>query len=143
MSAEHPHAQLIRDFHDLQNRFYAGGDQAPIGAMLSDDVTWHVPGHSALAGDYRGRDEVLRYFAHRRELAGPTFRIEVRGVLADDERVVILAGGEVSHDGKTFTWRTVVVFRMAQGIIAECWMFPYDQHTFDNIWCSAERRPDS
>jgi uncharacterized protein len=137
MSDQHPHVQLIREFHDRQNRFYGGDEQGPVGAMLSDDVTWHVPGRSAIAGDYRGRDEVLRYFARRRELANATFRIDVHGVLADDQRAVILASGEVDHDGETFAWGTVGIFRIANGVISECWVVPYDQHTFDDIWSSA------
>jgi ketosteroid isomerase-like protein len=131
---QHPHALLVREFHARQNRFYAGGEQAPVSAMLTDDVTWHVPGESAIAGDYRGREEVLRYFARRRELSGATFRIDVRGVLADDERAVILAGGEVTYGGQTFAWGTVGIFRLAGGRIAECWVVPYDQLGFDRIW---------
>jgi ketosteroid isomerase-like protein len=134
MSAEHPHAQLIHDFHEGQNRFYAGGDQGPVRAMLADDVTWHVPGRSAIAGDYRGRDEVLRYFAARRALAGAALRINVRGVLADSKRAALLATGEVDLGGETLTWETVVVFRMAEGRIAECWVLPHDQAAFDEIW---------
>ena len=134
MSERHPHAQLIRDFHDRQNRFYAGGDQAPVAAMLADDVTWHVPGHSAIAGVHRGREEVLRHFARRREMADATFRIAVRGVLADDERAVILAGGELDHGGETYAWGTVGIFRVAGGMIAECWVLPHDQQAFDRIW---------
>jgi ketosteroid isomerase-like protein len=138
VSDRRPDAELVLEFHDRQNRFYGGGEQGPVGALLSDDVTWHVPGHSALAGDYRGRNEVLRYFARRRELANATFRIDVRGVLADDERTVILAGGEVEHDGETFAWGTVGIFRIADGAIAECWVVPYDQLAFDSIWTFAE-----
>jgi ketosteroid isomerase-like protein len=134
MSETHVNAGLIRTFHDAQNRFYAGGDQEQVRAMLADDVTWHVPGRSAIAGSYRGRDEVLRYFAARRELARATFRIVVHGVLADDERAVILAGGHVQHDGETSSWQTVSVFRLADGKIAECWVLPYDQSSFDEIW---------
>jgi hypothetical protein len=134
MSEHHPNTQLIRDFHDCQNRFYAGGDQEPVRAMLTENVVWHVPGVSAIAGDYHGRDEVLRYFARRRELADATFRIDVRGVLADNERTVILAGGEVEHDGETFAWGTVGIFRVTEGRITECWVVPYDQDTFDQIW---------
>lgn len=137
MAEEHPHARLIRDFHAAQNRFYAGADQEPVRAMLADDVAWHVPGRSALAGDYVSRDEVLRYFARRRELADATFRITVRHVLADDERTVILAGGALQRDGQTLAWETVGVFRVAAGRIAECWALPYDQHAFDEIWSSA------
>lgn len=143
MSDQHPNARLVRVFHERQNRFYAGGKQTPVGAMLTDDVTWHVPGHSAIAGDYQGRDEVLRYFARRRELADATFRIDVRGVLADDERAVILAAGEVESGGETLGWGTVSIFRIAEGRIAECWMLPYDQHSFDEIWSQAVGGPSA
>jgi ketosteroid isomerase-like protein len=137
MAEEHPNARLIRDFHAAQNRFYAGGAQEPASVMLAPDVVWHVPGRSALAGDYVGRDEVLRYFAGRRKLSNATFRIAVRRVLADDERAVILAGGQLERDGKTFGWEVVGVFRLTDGTIAECWVLPYDQYVFDEIWCPA------
>jgi uncharacterized protein len=127
-------ARLIREFHAAQNRFYAGGDQEHVRTMLAEDVAWHVPGRSAIAGDYRGREEVLRYFVARRELAHATFRIVVRGVLADDERAVIFAGGQVQRDGETSAWDTVGVFRIAEVKIAECWVLPYDQYSFDEIW---------
>ncbi len=135
---QHAHARLVRDFHDRQNRFYGGGEQEPVRAMLSEHVVWHVPGHSAIAGEYRGRDEVLRYFARRRALANATFRIDVRGVLADDQRTVILAGGEVELGGERFGWGTVGIFRIAEGRIAECWVVPYDQDAFDEIWSSVK-----
>ena len=134
MIVEHPHAQLVRDFHDHQNRFYAGGEQTSAGAMLTDDVTWHVPGESAIANEYRGRDEVLRHFLRRREISDGTLRITVHGVLADEERAVILAAGQCSRGGEIFRWRTVSIFRVKQGQIAECWVVPYDQALFDGIW---------
>jgi hypothetical protein len=134
MIVEHPHAQLVRDFHDHQNRFYAGGEQTSAGAMLTDDVTWHVPGESAIAIEYRGRDEVLRHFLRRREISDGTLRLTVHGVLADEERAVILAAGQCSRGGEIFRWRTVSIFRVKQGQIAECWVVPYDQALFDGIW---------
>jgi ketosteroid isomerase-like protein len=137
MSEQHPNAQLMRDFHDAQNRFYAGGDQEPARAMLADDVAWHVPGRSAIAGDYRGLDEVLRYFATRRRLARETFRIDVRGVLTDDERAVVFAASSVQLHGDRRGWDTVAVFRVSEGKIAECWVYPYDQYAFDEIWSVA------
>ena len=101
-------------------------------AMLAEDVVWHAPGRSAIAGDHRGRGDVLRYLARRRELARATLRIEVRGVIADAEGAVILAGDE----GERLAWGTVGVFRVADGKIAECWGIPNDQDAFDRV-CSA------
>jgi ketosteroid isomerase-like protein len=138
VAEEHPHAHLIRAFHDAQNVFYAGGDQAPAGAMLTDDVVWHVPGRSAIAGDYRGREEVLRYFATRRDLARATFRITVCDVIADDGRAVIFAAGTVEREGRSLGWDTVSIFRIAADRIAECWVLPFDQYRFDDIWSPSE-----
>ncbi|HEV3228183.1 MAG TPA: nuclear transport factor 2 family protein [Solirubrobacteraceae bacterium] len=137
MPRQHPDASLIRDFHEAQNRFYAGGDQSLAQAMLTDDVAWHVPGRSPIAGDHRGREEVLRYFAARRELARGTFRIAVRDVLVGDERTVVFADGRVECNGETLGWQTANVFRLADGKIAECWVLPYDLYAFDHIWSSA------
>jgi ketosteroid isomerase-like protein len=134
VAEQHPNARLLRAFHDAQNEFYAGGDQAASRALLTDDVTWHVPGRSAVAGEYRGREEVLRHFAARRELARATFRITVRDVIADDERAVIFAGATVQRGGRSHDWETVSVFRIADGRIAECWVLPHDQYRFDEIW---------
>jgi ketosteroid isomerase-like protein len=136
LAHEHPHARLLREFHEAQNRFYAGGDQEPVAAMLTDDVVWHVPGRSQLAGEHRGRTAVLVHFARRREMAGGSFRIDVRGVLADDRRAVILAGGEVRRGDELLTWGTVGIFRVAGERIAECWVLPHDQRSFDEIWSS-------
>jgi hypothetical protein len=131
---EHAHALLLREFHEAQNRFYAGGEQGPVEAMLTDDVTWHVPGDSPIAGEHRGRERVLAYFAKRRQISDASFQIAVHGVLADDQRAVILAGGEVRRGAQTLSWGTVGIFRIADGMIAECWVLPHDQRAFDEIW---------
>ncbi len=137
MSDEHRHARLIREFHHLQNGFYAGGDQAPVAKLLSDGVVWRVPGRSAIAGEHRGRDEVLKHFAKRRQLAPARFHIDLRGVLADDQRAVIMARGTVGLGDGALSWRTVAVFGVTEGVIADCLVLPYDQSAFDGIWHQA------
>jgi hypothetical protein len=137
MVEEHATERLIRDFHVAQNRFYAGGEQEPVVAMLAPDVVWHVPGGSALAGDHVGRDEVLRYFTRRRRLSFATLRIMVRCVLAVDEHAVVLADGELQRGGETVGWEIVGIFRVARGTIAECWVLPVDQEAYDQIWAPA------
>src|SRR5438874_11403037 len=43
-------------------RFYTAKDPGTLASVLSEDVTWTIPGHHPLAGTKRGRDEVLSYF---------------------------------------------------------------------------------
>jgi uncharacterized protein len=131
----HPNARLLTRFYRAQAAFYGGGDDpSALLALLSDDVVWHVPGRSPIAGDYRGHDQVLGYFATRRARANTSLRVQPRAVLADDRWAVQLADGHLERDGQRLGWRTAGVFRFADGRIAECWLLPFDQYRFDEIW---------
>ena len=114
--------------------FYAGGDAEPVSEMMSDDVAWHVPGRSAIAGHYYGKEAVLDYFQRRSERASGTFRIDFHDVLANDDRAVVLAGGRARREGREVSWETAGVFRIVGGRVAECWLLPFDQYAFDEIW---------
>jgi PPOX class probable F420-dependent enzyme len=131
----HPNARLLEAFYQAQAAFYAGGDDTTVlRGLLADDIVWHVPGRSPIAGHYPGHQEVLGYFAARRARAKATFRVRPRAILADDERAVQLADGRLDRDGQLRTWQTVGVFRIADGKIAECWLVPFDQYLFDDLW---------
>jgi len=126
---------VVRRFHAAQARVYAG--EVPPGELrdiLCESVVWHVPGRSAIAGEHRGLEAVLEYLDARRRMTDSTFRVTVHGVAMIAGRVVQLAGGRASRDGREVHWETVGVFRVAQGRIAECWLVPFDQAEFDAIW---------
>jgi ketosteroid isomerase-like protein len=125
---------VVRRFHAEQARAYELGDLAGVADLLCEDVVWHVPGDSAIAGEHRGRDAVLAYLGRRRAMTDATFRVTVHGVALIDRRVVQLAGGRAERDGREVTWETVGVFTVRDGRIAECWLVPFDQREFDRIW---------
>ncbi len=126
---------VVRRFHALQARVYAGGESLDsIREVLDEGVVWHVPGASAIAGEHRGIDAVLEYLDTRRRMTDSTFRVTVHGVAMIADRVVQLAGGAALRDGRELRWETVGVFRVADGRIAQCWLVPFDQASFDEIW---------
>lgn len=55
-------------------------------------------------------------------------------MLADAHRVVHFAAGHAERAGKTSEWETVGVFHVADAKITECWLLPFDQYAFDEIW---------
>jgi ketosteroid isomerase-like protein len=135
-----PDSDLLERFYAVQRRLYAGEAVAEeLQEMLTDDVVWHVPGSSAIAGTYRGREQVVAYFETRREIADNTFRITPREVLANSHRVVHFADGEATINGHTRRWRTVGVFTVRDARIAECRLLPFDQYEFDEIWARRDR----
>ncbi len=101
MSAERVLARL----HAAQAAFYAGEDDAAVRDVLTQDIAWHVPGENAIAGDYHGIDEVLAYFARRRDLADRTFRMHPRDILVGDgDHVAALTDGTAVIDGVDREW---------------------------------------
>jgi ketosteroid isomerase-like protein len=133
-SAVEDPVSVVRRFHEEQGRAYALGEMDGVAALLCDDVVWHVPGESAIAGEHRGRRAVLDYFARRRGLTDATFRVTVHGAALIDGRVVQLAAGRAVRAGHEVAWETVGVFSVRDGRIAECWLVPFDQQAFDRIW---------
>jgi ketosteroid isomerase-like protein len=129
------------EFARRQAEMYAGGDPGPVEECLAEDVVWHVPGTSPIGGDYRGRAAVTNYFLARRELAGGLIEITRRQEMHDDEVLVQLADGRATLGGRPAEWRTVGVYRVAGGKVAEAWLVPLDLAHFDRVWSAA--RPPS
>ncbi|TDD70090.1 hypothetical protein E1262_11045 [Jiangella aurantiaca] len=129
---------LLDELHAAQNRYYGGGDGTALRALLTDDITWTVPGDNSIAGTYRGLGEVFEYFDRRRRLADDTFRMHRHDVLSGDgDGVAALTDGTATIDGVDWTWSTVGLYRVRSGRIAACWLLPLDQGLFDRVW----RRP--
>lgn len=113
---------------------YAGGDVGAVAELLAEEVVWHVPGTSPIAGDHRGRRAVIAYFERRRALADHTFVMHPKGVLEDGDAVVQLVDGEATIGGERRTWSTAGVYRIEDGLVAEVWLVPLDLAAFDAIW---------
>lgn len=121
---------------DLARRGYEAfirGDMQGVSDLLSDDIVWHVGGRSPLAGDYRGKDEVLGFFAKTMELTGGTFRVEIHDVLANDEHVTALVVARGEREGKTLEDRQAHVLHVRDGKVTEYWGHPGDQYAIDEF----------
>jgi hypothetical protein len=131
---------VLRRLHEAQGELYAGGDTEPVRDVLTGDVSWHVPGSNAIAGSYRGIDEVIGYFLRRRALADNTFRLHPGEVMVGDgEHVAALTDGTAVIGGIDRRWSTVGLYRIRGERVAACWLLPLDPEAFDEIWSSARR----
>ena len=132
---------VVEEFLRRQREMYAGGDLVAVEALLSEDVIWHVPGTSPIAGDYRGREAVAGYFRLRRQLAGGTITVTKRDEGHHEEALVQLADGHAALGGREVAWRTAGVYRVAEGRVAEAWLVPLDQEHFDQVWAATRPPP--
>src|SRR5438445_12907402 len=85
MMAADENAAILRRAYAAFN----SGDMGTLIEIFDESVVWHLPGRSAMANDYEGRDATLAYFGRLAQETGGTFRAELRHVLTDDEDHVI------------------------------------------------------
>jgi uncharacterized protein len=109
------------------------GDHDTLRGLLADDVVWHVPGRSPLAGDHPGVEAVLGLFARIYNLTEGTYRVEIDDAIADEAHAVLLtrtssrlAGAEFSDDG-------VQVVRVADGLLADVRTYSSQQERWDAL----------
>lgn len=125
-------AEIIRRAYDD----FAAGDIPAVLQMLAEDVTWHVPGTSPLSGDFKGHDGVLDFFGRCRELSDGTLDIRADEMLADGERVVVLATVSAERHGQSWSSPEVHVWRVEAGRAVEFCEYQGDQETESVFWSS-------
>ena len=123
-------ATLIRKVYDD----FAKGDIPAVLETFDVSITWHVPGHSPLSGDYKGHDEVVGFFKHTLALCSGIFVIEVHHVIAQEDLVVALVTVKAERNGRSAAFPEVHVWRLANGKITDFREFQGDEQTEDRFW---------
>jgi ketosteroid isomerase-like protein len=130
--------ELVAELHRRQGEMYAGGSVDPVVELLADDIVWHVPGGSPIAGDHRGIAGVVAYFEKRRGLADATMRMHPGELIADGHTVAQFVEGTATLGGERVSWKTIGAYRLDGGRcrIREVWLVPLDSALFDRVWSS-------
>jgi ketosteroid isomerase-like protein len=128
--ADHPNAELFRrGYAAFQN-----GDLDTVRALFDDNIVWHVPGHNHTSGEYKGVDNVLASFLQNMQETNGTFKVEVHDMLGNDTHAVALATVSGEKDGKTLSDNYTHVVHIADGKVAESWIFDEHQDAVDDFW---------
>ena len=128
--AIHPYAALLADH-------LAALARGAIGEAMSfyaDDVAFHYPGQNQLSGDYVGKTAVLELMGRVAELTAGSFRPDVHDILASDNHVAALVTVHAERDGVAVDWRSVDLFHVRDGKLAEHWVHEVDQDLVDRFW---------
>jgi hypothetical protein len=94
---------------------FAHANIPAVFAAFDAGITWHVPGHSPLSGDYTGSDQIGSFFQRTMELSGGAFSIDVRKVLAEDNLVVALVTVNAERNEHSTSFPEIHVWRMKCG----------------------------
>jgi len=112
---------------------FARGNIPAVFAAFDTAITWHVPGHSPLSGDYKGHDQIGTFFRRIMELSA-AFGIDVHKVLADDDVVVVLTTVHATRNGASASFPEVHVWHMKNGKATEFREYQGDEQREDQFW---------
>jgi uncharacterized protein len=120
----HPNRDLIQRAYDAFGR----GDIPSVLGTFDKEIRWHVPGQSALSGDYFGHEQVLEFFQKTMDLSEGTLRIELHDIVASDTAVFVLCMVSATRSGQRAEFLEVHVWRIADGRAIEFREFQGDEY---------------
>jgi ketosteroid isomerase-like protein len=113
---------------------FSKGNVPAVFAVFDPAITWHVPGHGPLSGDYTGHAQVGGFFQRTMELSQGAFGIDVHNVLADGDVVVALVTVKAQRNGVAAAFPEVHVWRLRQGKVTEFREYQGDEQREDRFW---------
>ena len=102
--------------------------------LFAADAVWTVPGDGAMAGAYRGREEIFRFLARLPKETGGTYTSRLLDVLASDERAAAVYRASGERHGRRLDLDQVLLFRFEDGLVREVLALPSDPAAFDDFW---------
>jgi ketosteroid isomerase-like protein len=122
-------ARVLDDYCDA----WRAGDLARIVGAYHDDFTLHYFGESPLAGTHRGKASALAALGEATRRSSRHL-VEIVDVLAGRELGAIVAVERVGPAGQTTDIRRVLVYRVRDELLVECWLYDENQRLVDALW---------
>ena len=122
--------RVLREYADA----WLAADLERILGAYHDDVVLHYMGESPLAGTHTGRDAAFAALGQASQRSARRL-IEVEDVLVGDALGAILAVEELGDPPRRV--RRVLLYRVLDGQLRECWLYDEDQRFVDALWSSA------
>ena len=107
------------------------GDVPALIDLFAEDIVWHFPGNSKLAGDHIGRDATLGVLGAYGEASGGTLQANLVDLMASDDHVAGVGKDTASANGRTLDVRSTVIFAMRDGKVTEAWHYIDDLMALD------------
>jgi len=131
ITTEHPNAALVRRGYEAFNT----ADMETLTEILDENVSWHTPGHSPIAGDHQGRDAVFAQFGRYGGDTGGTFKAELKQVFTSpDGRVIGLHHNSAERNGKQLDTDCCLVVEIENGRMTSGREYFFDLDNWDEFW---------
>lgn len=111
------------------------GDFKSFGeTLLSDDVVWHWPGRSSVAGEYRGRDAALELLQGFHRLTQGRLDVQPLDILDGRDYLMSFTHVTAEQEGKKLDVIMADAMRFGpDGRVVEFWTLSNDQDAVDSF----------
>ena len=89
---------------------------------------------ASLAGTHDGRAATFASFAEEFERSGGSYSVDVREVVANDERILAFLHATADREAKRLDQDYAIVFEMRDGRVEAAWEVWKDQASLDEFW---------
>lgn len=121
---------LVRRIFDAFSR----RDVFALRGLFAADAVWTVPGGGAMAGVYRGPEEILRFLGRLPKETDGTYRSRLVDVLASESRAAALYRASGERRGRTLDLDQVLLFGLGGGAVRDVLALPSDPAAFEEFW---------
>jgi len=122
--------RVLREYADA----WLAADLERILGAYHEEVVLHYMGESPLAGTHTGRDAAFAALGQASQRSARRL-IEIEDVLVGDALGALLAVEEIGDPPRRV--RRVLLYRVQDGQLRECWLYDEDQRFVDALWSSA------
>lgn len=114
---------------------FSRGDVEAFGDILiADEVVWHWPGRSSVAGDYRGREATLELLRGFRRLTEDRLHIEPLDILEGETYLMSFTHVTAEQEGRSLDVVMADAMRFGEdGRVVEFWTLSNDQKAVDSF----------
>jgi hypothetical protein len=120
-------AETLRRYADA----WAASDLDTVLSMYHDAFELHYMGESPLAGTHTGKDAALVALGAASVRTARRL-VEVEDVLVGDTLGALIAVEDLGDPPRRV--RRVLLYRVQDGLLRECWLFDEDQRFIDHLW---------
>jgi uncharacterized protein len=113
---------------------FGKGDMDTLRSIMTPDVTQSVPGKSQIAGDHKGTDNVLGYYAQLFELSGGTLSVQLESTKVEGDTVVSTHHATAQREGRSWDTKENITFSFSGDKIARLDEAPTDLAGLDAFW---------
>ena len=110
---------------------WLASDLDTVLASYHDDIELHYMGESPLAGTHRGRDAAFVALGQA-SLRTQRVLIDVEDVLVGESLGALIAIEDLGDPAQRV--RRVLLYRVEDDKLRECWLFDEDQRFIDSLW---------